>query len=59
VGHVEFYFGPFGDSVSAGARWVHCLRQIYHRLINHFGRTRWYAKVTRLNIGAWFASNVP
>ena len=24
------------------------MRQTYHRLRNHFGRTRWYSKVTRL-----------
>ena len=45
MGHVESHFRPFGDSVSVGARWVLGLRQTYHRLINHFGRTRW---VTRL-----------
>jgi hypothetical protein len=33
VGHVESYFGLFGDSLSAGARYVHGLRQTYHRLI--------------------------
>ena len=27
---------------------VHDLRQTYHRLRNHFGRTRWYHYVTRL-----------
>jgi hypothetical protein len=26
VGHVEPHFGPFGDSVSVGARSVHGLR---------------------------------
>jgi hypothetical protein len=41
VGHVESRFGPFGDKVSVGARRVHGLRQTYHRLGNHFGRTRW------------------
>jgi hypothetical protein len=41
VGHVEPRFGPFGDSVSVGASWVHGLRQTYHRLRNHFGHTRW------------------
>jgi hypothetical protein len=30
VGHVESCFGPFGDSVSVGARLVHSLRQKYH-----------------------------
>ena len=48
VGHVESYFGPFGDGVSVGAILVHGLRQTYHRLRNHFGRTQWYFKVTRL-----------
>jgi hypothetical protein len=41
--HVESHFGPFGDSVSVSARLVHSLRQTYHRLRNHFGRTRWYS----------------
>ena len=36
-------FGPFGDGVSVGARYVHGLRQTYHRLQNRFGRTRWYS----------------
>ena len=27
-GHVEYHFGPFGDSVSVGARKVHDLRQM-------------------------------
>ena len=48
MGHVESSFGPFGDSVSVGARYMRGLRQTYHRLINHFGRTRWYSLVTRL-----------
>jgi hypothetical protein len=39
VGHVESHFDPFGNSV----RQVHGLRQMYHRLINHFGRTRWHS----------------
>jgi hypothetical protein len=34
MGHVESYFGPFGDSVSVGARLVHGLRQTYYCLIN-------------------------
>ena len=37
VGHLDSRFFPFGDSVSFGARWV--LRQTFHRLRNHFGRT--------------------
>ena len=43
MGHVESHFGPFGDGVSVGARYVHDLRQTYHRLQNRFGRTRWYS----------------
>jgi hypothetical protein len=39
VGHVESCFGLFGDGVSVGTRYVHGLRQIYHRLGNHFGCT--------------------
>jgi hypothetical protein len=37
---VEEYFGPFGDSANLDSRWVHSLRRTYHRLGNHFGRTR-------------------
>ena len=48
VVHVESCFGPFGDTVSVLARYVHGLRQTYHGLRNHFGRTRCYSKVTRL-----------
>ena len=29
MGHVESRFGPFGDSVSIGARYVHGLHQTY------------------------------
>ena len=39
-------FGPFGDSVNLDARSVHGLRRTYHRLGNHFGRTRWNSLVT-------------
>ena len=39
VGHVEPRFDLFGDSVSVGARYVHGLRRMYHRLRNHFGCT--------------------
>ena len=35
VGHVESPFGPFGDSVSVGARYVHGLRHTYHWLRYH------------------------
>ena len=56
VGHVESRFFPFGDSVNVGARQVHGLIQMFHRLRNHFGRTRWYDQVTRLN---WKLISVP
>jgi hypothetical protein len=36
--------------VSVGARHVHCLCEAYHRLRNHFGHTRWYSLVTRLEL---------
>ena len=32
VGHVESHFFPFGDSVNVGARKVHGLHSMYHRL---------------------------
>ena len=32
----KYCFGPFGDSVSAGARQVHDLRQMYNRLKKTF-----------------------
>jgi hypothetical protein len=35
-GLVESHFGPFGDSVCVGARWVLSLRQTYRWLRNHF-----------------------
>jgi hypothetical protein len=38
---VDAHFGPFGDSANLNARWVHGLRRTYHRLRNHFRRTRW------------------
>jgi hypothetical protein len=43
VGLVESRFNLFSDSVSVGARLVHDLRQMYHRVINQFRRTRWYS----------------
>jgi hypothetical protein len=43
MGHVESHLFHFGDYVSVDARLVHSLRQTYHRLRNHFGRTRWYS----------------
>ena len=48
MGHVESCFSLFGDSVSVGARLVHGLRQMYHRLRNRFGRIRCNSQVTRL-----------
>ena len=38
---VQARFGQFRDSASLDARLVHGLRQTYHSLGNHFGRTRW------------------
>ena len=38
---LEARIGPFGDSVNLDARSVHGLHRTYHRLGNHFGRTRW------------------
>jgi hypothetical protein len=32
VGQLEAHFGLFGDSIILEARYVHGLRQIYHRL---------------------------
>jgi hypothetical protein len=43
VSHVESHFGPIGDGVSILAREVLGLCETYHRLENHFGRTRWYS----------------
>ena len=38
---LEARFGLFGDNAKLDARSVHGLRRMYHRLGNHFGRTRW------------------
>jgi hypothetical protein len=46
VGHVESHFGPFGDSVSIGAKSMHDLRRTYHRLRNSFEHTRWISYMT-------------
>jgi hypothetical protein len=35
VGHAEPCFGPFGDSISVGARYVHGLCRTYHMIRNH------------------------
>ena len=42
VGHMESHYDQFVDRFSVGARLVHGLHQMYYRLRNHFGRTRWY-----------------
>ena len=36
VGHVQYRFGPFGDSDSFDARKVHGFCQVYQMLRNHF-----------------------
>ena len=38
---VEACFGPFGDGANLDATWVCGLCRMYHRVRNHFGRTRW------------------
>jgi hypothetical protein len=43
---VESRFSPFGDSANLDTRLVQGLCRMYHRLGNHFGRTRWNSKVT-------------
>jgi hypothetical protein len=43
---VDAWLGLFGDSANLDARLVHGLRRTYHRLKNHFGRTRWISYVT-------------
>ena len=40
LGHVESRFGLVGDGVTIGARYMHGLRQTYHKLKNNFGHTR-------------------
>jgi hypothetical protein len=37
---VDACFDPFRDRANPNTRKVHGLRQTYHRLKNHFGRTR-------------------
>ena len=48
VGHLESRFSPFGDGVSVSATKLRGMRQMYHRLRNHFGHTQWYSYVMRL-----------
>jgi hypothetical protein len=43
---LEARFGPFRDRANLDARLVHGLLRTYHRLENHFGRTRWNSLVT-------------
>jgi hypothetical protein len=54
VYHMESRFSAVGDSVSFGAREVHGLCLIHHRLRNYFGCTRRYSLVKRLkwNLGS-------
>ena len=40
---LEACLGPFGDSANLDVGQVHGLRRTYHRLRNHFERTRWYS----------------
>ena len=56
VGLVESCFGPFGDRGSVGARYVHGLNQMYHRVRNHFGRTRWNFQGDMGNVESLFGS---
>jgi hypothetical protein len=41
LGLVESSFGLFANSADVDARLVHRLHRTYHRLGNHFARTRW------------------
>jgi hypothetical protein len=43
---VDAWFSSFGDTANLDARYVHGLRRTYHRLRNHFRRTRWNSKVS-------------
>jgi hypothetical protein len=42
VGQEEARFGPFGDGVNLGARYVYGLYRMYHGHGNLFRHTRWY-----------------
>jgi hypothetical protein len=46
VGQVEACFGLFGYCVNLDTRYMHGLRQMYHRLGNHFGHTQWFSYMT-------------
>jgi hypothetical protein len=39
--HVESHFCLFADSANMDTRLVQRFHRTYHRLGNHFGRTRW------------------
>ena len=41
IGSTGSSFRPFGHGANLDARKVHGLRQTYHWIGNHFGRTRW------------------
>jgi hypothetical protein len=43
---VDARFGLFGDNANLDARQAHGLRRMYHRLKNHFRRTRCIFLVT-------------
>ena len=38
---VEGHLGPIEHSANLDTRLVYGLRQMYHTIENHFGRTRW------------------
>ena len=42
VYHMESRFGPVGDSISFGAKYMHGFRLMHQSLRNHFGSTCWY-----------------
>ena len=52
---LEARFGPFGVSANLHARSGHGLRRTYHRLRNHFGRTRWNSYVMWV---MWYLSSL-
>jgi hypothetical protein len=43
VAHLESRFGLFGDAICVGARLLHGLRRMYHRLRYRFGHSQWYS----------------
>ena len=45
IAQLEARFGFFGDSANLDVRSMHGLHRTYHRLENHFGRTRWNSYV--------------